>query len=81
MGTDAFLNDWETYAAGEKTRLVPVAGCATRTGRPAVALCAPAVWPLLRSARPSSPQVTSEEAVCGQCHNYIGRGVHPCAVA
>lgn len=52
VGTDAFLNDWETYAAGEKTDWYDC-GCATRTGRPAVSW-PPAVWPLLRSARPSS---------------------------
>lgn len=70
MGTDAFLNDWETYAAGEKTDWYDCGLC-HKDGTPGGEL-APGGMAAAAFGAPLFEQVTSEEAVCGQCHNYIG---------
>lgn len=73
MGVDAFLNDFDTYA-GEDGELVDWYDCGLchADGEPGGEL-EPGGMTAVAFGKPLFDQLsTSEEAVCGQCHNYIG---------
>ncbi|WP_302223524.1 ammonia-forming cytochrome c nitrite reductase subunit c552 [uncultured Adlercreutzia sp.] len=72
MGIDGFMNDWDTYAGkdGEKVDWYDCGLCHV-DGTPGGEL-KPGGMAATAFGAPLFEQVTDKEAVCGQCHNYIG---------